>query len=260
MSDDDIRAAYDRLGEASAGHPSLGAGLAGRVRRRRRRRAALVVAGTVVLVAGAGGVVAAVTSGDDDRTAPVAADPTAPPTTTMPLPTAGSLELVCATGEQSSLIVDFESPITDGDPAAVIAEGAARGDRYVVAGSGIWLLRADGTAYERDQLDGSRRTGYRISGNDACGDENAGNRRTDVTLDIGHCWIEPLDVLGRTWSPLGDEQVGYGGPMPQGLSGTGDVRWWSADHDRLEYVDAEGARLDLYPTTDPRTDLRGACR
>lgn len=254
---DEIQSAYDRLADADLGHPSLADGLGASLRRRRRRRAALVVAGAAVLVAGAGGIVAAATTGNEGRTTtPVAVDPTSPAPTTDASTSAPVLPraLECADDLRQGGTFDFLPP-PSGASAAEAAAEFAHGDRVVVEGRSAWLLRGDGSAYAQLTLIGDPGSGFQVETTMSCAGESTMTRRTEVTLDVGHCWIEPLRVHDGNWLPLlADQRYGTGGTPPRDFTGTGDVRWWSTTHDRLEYVDARGARLDLYPASDPRTD------
>lgn len=68
-------------------------------------------------------------------------------------------------------------------------------------------------------------------------------------LEVGHCWVEPFQYDGGTWSPQWQDQFGWGGPWPDDFANLGLVE---VESDQLRYSDLEGAELVLVPTDDPR--------
>jgi len=63
-----------------------------------------------------------------------------------------------------------------------------------------------------------------------------------VKLDVGHCWIEPVDIDGTTWDVAAEDQFGWGGGQPKGFEGEG-YAWPGGDV--MLYVDKSGATLTL---------------
>lgn len=47
-----------------------------------------------------------------------------------------------------------------------------------------------------------------------------------MTLDVGHCWVEPVKYDGERWGLSFREQFGWGGPQyyPENWTGTGIVQ------------------------------------
>ena len=71
-----------------------------------------------------------------------------------------------------------------------------------------------------------------------------------ATLDVGHCWIEPLRFDGRRWAVPFAMQMGWGGELPDNWKGMGRLEGLTGD--RVRYVDRGGATLPLVPATDPQ--------
>jgi hypothetical protein len=140
----------------------------------------------------------------------------------------------------------------------------------------IWFLRPDGTAHTVATWDvtkaaGHRRTWY-LNGYEQCWDRakwrDVAAPSTDVELVVGHCWVEPVEVDGRTWDLIREDQFGWGGEQPKGIvtqdrlstNGTQTMagQLISAG-DVAVYVDQSGVRLTLVPEGDPWVIRRGGC-
>lgn len=70
-----------------------------------------------------------------------------------------------------------------------------------------------------------------------------------MTLEVGHCFIEPLQAFGQSWGLTRADQFGRGDAQPRGFSGDG-VATLTADGTLL-YVDRDGRELTFLPTSDP---------
>lgn len=72
-----------------------------------------------------------------------------------------------------------------------------------------------------------------------------------VHLQVGHCYVEPVDFAGRRWGLRFSDQFGWGGPQyyPQDWTGTG-VLTQVTPH-RVRYTDDGGAQLPLLPASSP---------
>lgn len=72
-----------------------------------------------------------------------------------------------------------------------------------------------------------------------------------VELQVGHCYVEPVDFAGRRWGLRFSDQFGWGGPQyyPQDWSGTGVLT--QVTPDRVRYTDDGGAGLTLLPASSP---------
>lgn len=128
----------------------------------------------------------------------------------------------------------------------------------------IWFLREDGTAHAAltwarvRQAENGRE--WFVDGYEQCHDaatwRGVRAEATPVELEVGHCWVEPVTVAGRTWDVIREDQFGWGGRIPRGiardrsnaaiqprgsLSFAGDV---------AIYVDAGGRHLTLVPEGD----------
>ena len=80
-----------------------------------------------------------------------------------------------------------------------------------------------------------------------------------VVLEVGHCWIEPVEVDGRRWGVPRRHQIGWGGGLPRGWIGGGRVTVRSPQ--RATYLDDGGSTVPLRPAGHPSVDLRGqVCR
>jgi hypothetical protein len=179
------------------------------------------------------------------------ADPAAPP--------AG----ITCDGDVVRAIFDFVIPRPDGPASALEAArawGGVDGDVVVLGADGhtAFVLRADGSAHTELTLVGEDGHGWAVEGYQACeGEGPITSRRTEVLLDVGHCWVEPFAFDGVEWAlPTGD-QFGWGGHYPEGISGEGHAVRDTAFDDTLAYTDDEGGRLTFRPSSDPRTALPG---
>ena len=72
-----------------------------------------------------------------------------------------------------------------------------------------------------------------------------------VELQVGHCYVEPVDVAGRRWGLRFSDQFGWGGPQyyPRNWTGTGVVTQVAPE--RVRYTDDGGAQLTLLPASSP---------
>lgn len=127
----------------------------------------------------------------------------------------------------------------------------------------IWFLRPDGTAHTVLTFTHSKPRGGRawwVGGYQECNDASQWKHLraapTAVELEVGHCWIDPVTVLGKTWDVMREDQFGWGGPAPRGFTSHGAV---SAAGDVAVYTDASGTRLTLVPQDDPWALRRGLC-
>lgn len=75
------------------------------------------------------------------------------------------------------------------------------------------------------------------------------NVNGEVTLEVGHCFIEPLRAFGQTWGLTKTDQFGGGDAQPPGFSGEGVAT--VTDDGALLYVDRDGFELKFLPTSDP---------
>ena len=134
----------------------------------------------------------------------------------------------------------------------------------------LLYLRDDGSVHtelfwmgEARQGGGNRSDWFPSSAAD-CADEEAW---TDVpldllepaqplTLEVGHCWIEPASLGGEMWDVVEEDQFGWGGQQPPDFAGTGEA--WRAGN-VVTYVDESGHWLTLVPTGDPWALDRGLC-
>jgi hypothetical protein len=67
-----------------------------------------------------------------------------------------------------------------------------------------------------------------------------------MSIDVGHCWIDPVTFEGTTWWVTKRDQFGGGdAKYPDEFQATGTVTWVAKDE--LEYQDASGVRLALVP-------------
>ena len=74
---------------------------------------------------------------------------------------------------------------------------------------------------------------------------------TRMTLDVGHCWVEPVKYDGERWGLAFREQFGWGGPQyyPENWTGTGILQ--RVAEDQVQYTDDGGAELMLLPADAP---------
>lgn len=71
----------------------------------------------------------------------------------------------------------------------------------------------------------------------------------EVRLDVGHCWVEPVNFDGQTWGLLWARQFGWGGRTPESWKGQGVMTRLAVD--RAVYVDEGGVELTFYSADDP---------
>lgn len=167
--------------------------------------------------------------------------------------------VTCEGDKVVSIIDFFEIPDGAESPAeAARTWGGVDGDPVALGDDGVsaFVLRDDGTAHTKLSLIGDDGTGWAVGATESCSGEGPIARRTgQVKLDIGHCYVEPLEFDGQEWALALDSQFGWGGQEPDGLSGTGTVTRGTAFDDSLDYVDDDGARLTFLSADDPRSEL-----
>lgn len=260
MNDEEIRAAYGRM--ATSVQPPADAldRVGARVRRRRRTRSALTAGLAVAVLAGAGGVAAA-TLGDDgaDRRSDVRATDSASVTPTAPA--AGPPSSVECSSVEALRSVVFDHAGHRTFTRLAVESGAVDQAAWVDRESEtIWLLRDDGTAQVQVPWMGGGRSRWFPDGRSWCKGEGRGPAPAteSVTVEVGHCWIEPVEVAGSTWDVVEEDQGGWGGGLRDDFAGTGEA--WTAG-DVAFYRDAGGAVLTLVPEGDPwALDRPQACR
>ena len=71
----------------------------------------------------------------------------------------------------------------------------------------------------------------------------------EVTLEVGHCFIEPLRAFDEEWGLTRADQFGRGDAQPSGFSGDG-VASLTAEGTLL-YVDQDGRELTFLPASNP---------
>lgn len=139
----------------------------------------------------------------------------------------------------------------------------------------IWFLRADGTAHTRLDWTHVRRPAadreWFVGGLRQCPDHeqwrSVAAPSAPVTLEVGHCWVEPVPVDGRVWDVVREDQFGWGGPVPEELTGAhpdavGSVPLTgvlSPAGDVAVYVGDAGVRLTLVPAGDRWALTRRGC-
>lgn len=125
----------------------------------------------------------------------------------------------------------------------------------------IYFLRDDGTAHTMIKWGrGSQRRWYPESAS-ICEDSDEWVDAQPavsgpLTLDVGHCWIEPVSFDGRIWDVVEEDQFGEGGGHPATFVSTGTA--WVAG-DLVFYEDDSGKSLILVPEGDPWTIERKGC-
>ena len=128
----------------------------------------------------------------------------------------------------------------------------------------IYFLRDDGTAHSISTwTDGWKPSSGDPVGPDGlsyCSDaeewQGLKGSREPLTLEVGHCWIEPVEFAAQTWDVVHNDQFGWGGPHPRDFAGSGYA--WRAG-DVLVYQDHSGQWLILVPENDPWTLKRAGC-
>ena len=81
------------------------------------------------------------------------------------------------------------------------------------------------------------------------GASGAPSTEQEVTLEVGHCFIEPLRAFGAAWGLTRADQFGRGDAQPSGFSGDG-VATLTVEGTLL-YVDQDGRELTFLPTSNP---------
>lgn len=258
MSDEQIRAAFERLMDGVEPPVDAAARVAARARRRRRNRAVIGGGMAVALLAGFGGIAWAQrddsgSSGDSV----IAADPTKTP---APDVRVAPTEVTCADGA-TPRSVSYDHAGYRRFTQLVARMGGAEGATYIDrAASTMWLLRADGTAYAMVPWMGDSSARWFPDGIVDCAGEKPEPGpvvREQVTFEIGHCWLEPVTVDGKRWDVIEEDQGGWGGMLPDGFVGEGEA--WRAGDVTL-YRDDNGALLSLVPEGDPWTVQHTMCR
>lgn len=78
------------------------------------------------------------------------------------------------------------------------------------------------------------------------GDPTPGRR---VTLEVGHCFVEPVRVAGREWVTV-EPYVGHGGGLPRDFTDEGVLRVESATS--AVFLADGGAEIAFEVAPDPR--------
>lgn len=258
MNDDELRASYQRLGSAVTAPVEAHCLVAGRIRQRRRRR----MAGSGVLGAAAIAVVAVIAGaaigggGQEPGPADIGRDPSS----SVPVPN----EVTCPGGDEPRR-TDYDHPGYK-TFTAMLEDGSRGRGSFVVdlETERIYFLRDDGTAHTVLSWGGGPPGRWSPSGLTSCRDAAewaapstvVGDEPGPLSLDVGHCWIEPVQFDGRTWDVVEEDQFGWGGGEPEGFTGEG--RAWPAG-DVMSYVDDSGTWLTLVPGGDPWTLERDFC-
>ncbi|MDQ4052863.1 MAG: hypothetical protein M3237_09195 [Actinomycetota bacterium] len=216
----------------------------------------------IVIGVGAGGL--SLADGDQDTTN-LAEDPT-----TSASPATPGSGIACPRGVAPQQSV-FDHSGYGSFTELLRTEAGFRGS-YVVdrAKERFLYLRDDGSVHTEvvwmgePRDGGGNRSDWFPSSESACSDEESWTgvpldlveSAQPLTLDVGHCWIEPVSFDGRMWDVVEEEQFGWGGQQPTDFRGTGEA--WRAG-DIVTYVDASGHWLTLVPAGDPWALDRGFC-
>lgn len=183
-------------------------------------------------------------------------------------------ELSCPRGEPQVHTFDY-----GGDPSftALLTTWSKELGRPVVDRTNhhIWFVRDDGSAHTRLDWTRARKPAngpaWFVDGYEQCGDHaewrSHAAASTPLQLEVGHCWIEPVEVGGRLWDVSEEDQFGWGGPVPRRLDlgqistsgGTTIAGDFAVAGDVATYVDASGVRLTLVPEGDAWALERGGC-
>lgn len=135
----------------------------------------------------------------------------------------------------------------------------------------VFFLREDGTAHTAvTWMDGPGRGRIFPDTMEQCPDHREWREviaaSSEVALQVGHCWVEPVEVDGRTWDVIAEDQFGWGGPTPRGLAPRRGITTEFVLDGKLTiagdvaiYVDASGGRLTLVPEGAPWALNRGGC-
>ena len=253
MNDTDLTAAYERLADAAGPPPDATDRIAARVTQRRRRRATGLCVAAVLLIAGAGGVATAIPDSPDGP----ARDPAAPTPSTLP---SADLQLTCTTGAARSGTVDaYRGAAT----LTELLQAARSRGRYVVdlEGQRVLSLREDGTVHtEQTWFTGGgewfQDTTSSCSDWIETVDRDIARDAHPLALEVGHCWIAPVEFEGEVWDVMAEDQFGWGGGAPRGFASTGEA--WRAG-DVVSYRDDSGTLLTLVPADGPWISRRGLC-
>lgn len=85
-------------------------------------------------------------------------------------------------------------------------------------------------------------------------EEPSGSRGTEssaerLTVEMGHCFVEPVSFDGEEWNVPFKKQFGWGGMEPKNWSGTGEMV--RVAEDEAHFKDDGGAVVVFRPTDDP---------
>jgi hypothetical protein len=259
MNDDELRLSYQRLGGSVRPPIEARELVAARIKQRRRRRVlgsgAVGVAALTVVVVIAGAALGG--SGQTPRPPDVGGGP-------MPPLTALS-EVTCPGGVEPTR-VDYDHPGYATFTAMVRGESRLRGAFSVdLETRRIYLLRDDGTAHTMLSWMGGTPGRWFPSSASRCGDAGewadssptVGDVSGPLSLEVGHCWIEPVTFEGRTWDVVEEDQFGWGGGQTKDFAAIGTARMTG---DVVTYVDDSGTWLTLVPEGHPWTREPSACR
>lgn len=136
----------------------------------------------------------------------------------------------------------------------------------------VFFLREDGTAHTAITWMGDPERGRIFPDQlEQCRDHAMWRKvsaapTASVELHVGHCWVDPVEVDGRTWDVMREDQFGTGGGMPRGLDSRRDIvdqflltGALSMAGDVAVYVDDSGVRLTLVPEGDAWALERVGC-
>lgn len=71
-----------------------------------------------------------------------------------------------------------------------------------------------------------------------------------VTIEMNHCWVEPVSFDGEQWNVPFRRQFGWGGLQPRNWQGTGVMV--RLGENRARFDDDGGASVVFLPVDDPR--------
>jgi hypothetical protein len=74
-----------------------------------------------------------------------------------------------------------------------------------------------------------------------------------VSVEINHCWVEPVSFDGEQWNVPFENQFGWGGPTPKRWQGAGIMVRAGVNEARFE--DDGGATVLFRPMDDPSVRL-----
>jgi hypothetical protein len=121
------------------------------------------------------------------------------------------------------------------------------------------VVSRDGVTHQVLGLSHYPKDGWRVTEVTACADAEQGLvEQSEIsylyTLEVGHCWVEPLDYDGEVWAVLTEDQFGWGGGWSDGFRSVGTL---VREGRSMIYTDAGGLRLVMWPSSGPRTELPG---